>query len=153
MRLALTTCVLLALVAPVCVPSEDDTFAPVLPDGVGDVSGWTVVSGDFETATERGHYRLYVNPARAAMYQLMRYRVEVLAPVEAAAQRRGDAERVVFVRRPGVREPVACWERREPGSTTEWRQLVPGSVEYLVEMGVLMHVLAVHRAALASRAP
>lgn len=134
-------------------PAEDGLFAPLLPDGVGDVSGWTVVTGDFETTTERGLYRLYVNPARAAMYQLMRYRVELLAPAGAAGRLRGDAERVAFVRRPGEREPLACWARQEPGSAMEWRRLEPGSVEYQVEMGVLMRVLAVHRAARGSQAP
>jgi len=53
---------------------------------------------------------------------------------------------VVFIRRPGVREPMDCWERM-PGDATVWREVAPGSLEYLVEMNVLMGVLAAHRAA------
>ena len=56
------------------------TFAAVLPVGVADVSGWEIISGEFETAQARGAYRFHVNPRRRAIYQVMRYRVELLAP-------------------------------------------------------------------------
>jgi hypothetical protein len=122
-------------------------FSETLPPGVVDVSRWELVRGDFETTRIRGGYRFYVNPKRVAMYQVMRYRIQRL-PV---GGERGDvalgAERVVFVRRPGVREPIECWERQAPGSATEWRALAPGTAEYQTEMLVLTQVLAVHRAA------
>jgi hypothetical protein len=62
---------------------------------------------------------------------------------------RGIAERVAFIRRPGVREPMDCWERM-PGEATVWREVAPGTGEYLLEMSVLMRVLAAHRAAQAT---
>ena len=147
MRLAVAAGLLLALGLPTAAPAGEAVFAAILPDAVGDVSTWTVVTGDFETPTERGRYRFYVNPGRAAMYQLMRYRVELIGPSEAAAGRSGDAERVAFVQRPGVREPMLFWTRQPPGASPAWRPLVPGSHEYLVEIGVIMRVLAAHRAA------
>jgi hypothetical protein len=126
-------------------------FAQTLPPGVADVSRWELVSGDFETVRLRGGYRFYVNPERVALYQVMRYRVQRLP----FGGERGDAqlgaERVVFVRRPGVREPVECWERQATGAPAEWRALAPGSAEYRTEMFVLTRVLAVHRAARSGR--
>jgi hypothetical protein len=139
----------LALAAAAVARAEPTAtpFSETLPPGVADVSRWELVRGDFETARARGGYRFYVNPERVAIYQVMRYRIQRLP----FGGQRGDAalgaERVVFVRRPGVREPIECWERQGPGSATEWRALAPGTAEYQAEMMVLTQVLAVHRAA------
>jgi hypothetical protein len=129
------------------------SFAVILPDGVADVRGWEVVSGEFETAVARGSYLLYVNPRRQAIYQLMRYRVELLVPSPGLEERRGSRERVAFVRSPGSLEPLRCWKREPPGSVPAWRELVAGTDEYQLEMSLLMQVLAVHRAARAFQAP
>jgi len=125
---------------------ESALFASHLPLSVGDVSGWAIVSGEFETGTERGAYRLYVNPQRSAMYQLIRYRVELLAATSPQELRREVGERVAFIRRPGVREPMDCW-MRVPDDARAWREVSAGTDEYVLEMGVLMRVLAAHRAA------
>jgi hypothetical protein len=125
---------------------EPARFASPLPQGVGDVSSWAIESGEFQNESARGAYRLYVNPQRSGLYQLMRYRVELLVPTGAVEQRRGGAERVVFIRRPGVREPMDCWIRL-PGDATEWRTVAAGTDEYLVEMSVVIRVLAAQRAA------
>ena len=53
-------------------------------------------------------------------------------------------------RRPGVREPIDCWERRADGADDEWRAFAPATAEYVAEMAVLMQVLAIHRAARAA---
>jgi hypothetical protein len=121
-------------------------FAPTLPAEVGDVSGWEVVSGQYETTVERGSYLFYVNPLRGAIYQLMRYRVELRAVASPEEQGRGGAERVAFIPRPGVHEPMLCWERTA-GAEPAWREVGAGTAAYLLEMKVLMHVLAAHRAA------
>jgi len=142
----LATGLLLAGAARAADPDGRALFATTLPAGAGDVSGWEIVTGSFETETERGAYRLYVNPQRSAMYQLMRYRVELRLPANAQEQQRGTAERVAFIRRPGVREPMLCWERL-PGDAPAWREITAGTDEYLLEMNVLMQVLAAHRAA------
>jgi hypothetical protein len=46
---------------------------------------------------------------------------------------------------------MACWERQPAGSTPAWRELAAGTAEYNAEMGVLIQVLAVHRAARAAQ--
>jgi hypothetical protein len=142
--------VLVACLAHLPAASARDAgavFAPSLPDGVGDVSDWERITGEFETTTARGAYWLYVNPARPAMYQLMRYRVELLPGWPGAQGRRGAAERVAFVRKPGVREPMLFWELDPPGAGHGWRAIAAGTEEYRTEIAVLMAVLGVHRAA------
>jgi len=119
-------------------------FARDLPAAIGDVSGWETIIGDFETDAARGSYLFYVNPRRQAMYQLMRYRVELLDTD--SAREDASAERVVFIRRPGSREPLLCWRHEPPGTVPEWHQVQTGSDEYKLEMATLMQVLAVHRA-------
>jgi hypothetical protein len=145
MRRGLAT---LLLAGAARLAGADDTagFAATLPTAVGDVSSWQVVSGSFETDKARGSYLFYVNPARGALYQLMRYKVELRTASSDDERNRGSAERVAFVARPGLPEPMLCWERiggREPA----WKTVVAGTAAYKLEMNTLMQVLAVHRAA------
>ena len=76
-------------------------FSPCAPSR-HDVSGWEMVSGEFEMPAARGAYRFHVNPRRQALYQVMRYRVELLAPSNGPERRRRSSERLAFVRRPGT---------------------------------------------------
>jgi hypothetical protein len=139
-------CALLLFGLPIG-PQVSAGFAAVLPTGVvADVSRWEVVSGSFETPTEAGSYILYVNPANMALYQLMRYRVVLHAAKGSFEESRSSVERVAFIPRPGVREPMLCWERLE-GEAPGWREVAAGTDAYRLEMGVLMRVLAAHRAA------
>jgi len=131
--------------APGAALTDESAFAATLPPSVGDVSSWAIESGEFQTGTARGAYRLYVNPQRSALYQLMRYRVELLGAMSPQEHRRGLAERVAFIRRPGVREPMDCWMRL-PGDATAWREVSAGTDEYVIEMSVLIRVLAAHQA-------
>jgi hypothetical protein len=128
-------------------------FALDLPRDVVDVSGWRIVSGDFETKAARGAYRFYVNPRKQAIYQLMRYRIQLLEPETDLQRRRGSSERVAFVRLPGSPERMRCWEREPPGSVLPWREVPADTDEYRLEMAMIMQVLAVHRAVRATQAP
>jgi hypothetical protein len=152
MRLAPAVGLLLALAARAAGQGGDGTFAATLPEGVGDVSRWLLVTGEFDADGSRGAYRLYVNPARQAMYQLMRYRVELLGTRRGGEAQRRSAERVAFVRRPGISEPMLLWESGAPGARPAWREIEAGTDEYRTELGVLMRVLSVHRAARATQA-
>ena len=143
----LTLIGLLLLAAPNTSAQEvGDHFAADLPPGIGDVSRWETVAGEFETKDVRGSYIFYVNPTRQALYQLMRYRVHLLAPHSQLERQRGSSERVAFVERPGSREPLLCWQLETPNGVSVWSPLRPGTAEYKMEMGVLMQVLAIHRA-------
>ncbi len=139
--------------APAGSQNGAGVFARDLPWDVVDTSGWEIVSGDFETKAVRGAYRFYVNPRRQAIYQLMRYRVQLLEPEGDLQRRRGSSERVAFVRRPGAPEPMLCWEREPSGTVPAWREVQAGTDEYQLEMAMIMRVLAVHRAVRAAQAP
>jgi hypothetical protein len=128
-------------------PARGDlaSFGAALPGDVGDVSAWTVVSGDFDTVRVRGAYRFYVNPARQAMYQLMRYDVQLLDPRSDLERDRRPGERVVFAAHPGTAEPLLCWSKeRGPGSRA-WLPVPAGTDAYRLEMMTLMQVLGIHR--------
>jgi hypothetical protein len=153
MRLRLAAVLLLLGALRAAAQGGTDAFAPSLPDGIGDVSRWQIVTGDFDTLGARGEYRLYVNPARSAMYQLMCYRVQFLEGATVEERGRGAGERVAFVRRPGLREPMALWERAPPGSGPAWLEVAAGTNAYHLEMGVLMRVLGIHRAARSTEVP
>jgi hypothetical protein len=128
-------------------------FASVLPPDVVDVSGWEIITGEFETARARGAYRFYVNPKLQGIYQLMRYQIQLLMPASPAESSRSSAERVVFVRQPGSREPLLCWEREPPGVTPAWRAVRPGTDEYQLEMSMVIRVLEVHQVTRKSQTP
>jgi hypothetical protein len=128
-------------------------FAPVLPPGVVDITGWEIVTGEFETTRARGAYRFYVNPKLQAIYQVMRYQVQLLTPTPGLESSRSSAERVVFVRKPGSRQPLLCWEREPSGTVPPWREVQPGTDEYKLEMFMVMRVLQVHRAARSGDTP
>ncbi|HEY7921547.1 MAG: hypothetical protein ACHP85_23175 [Burkholderiales bacterium] len=139
---------LLVVGAATSALGQDGTarFAATLPAAVGDVSRWQLETGSFETQNERGSYMLYVNPARSALYQLMRYRVELLGSRSPQEQQRAVGERLAFIARPGVQEPMLCWERLG-GAAPAWREIAAGTGEYVLEMNVLMRVLVAQRAA------
>ena len=152
MRLTPGTGLLLFMAAAATGQNAANAFAPTLPDGAGDVSRWEVITGDFEAPRMRGSYRFYVNPDRQAMYQLMRYRVELLDQA-GDDDRWGSGERVAFVRHPGTPEPMLLWARNATGAGSAWRPIGPDTDEYRTELGVLTEVLAVHRAARAAQGP
>jgi hypothetical protein len=138
--------------APAAGQNLAPSFAAVLPEAVVDVSGWETVSGEFETATARGSYLFYVNPRLQAIYQVMRYRVELLSPPAGLPSRR-PGERLAYIRKPGAAEPMRCWRRNPDPSVVAWTELTAGTAEYKLEMSVLMQVLAVHRVIRGSQAP
>jgi len=151
MQVWLLTGLLLFGSAPASSQDVTPPFAVVMPDGVADVTGWETVSGEFATPVARGAYRFHVNPRRQALYQVMRYRVELLAPSTDLQRGRRLNERLAFVRSPGTAEPLRCWEREPAGTVPPGRELEAGTDEYRFEMALLMQVLAVHRAAHATR--
>jgi hypothetical protein len=153
MRCRLVLAFVLLGFAPASSQDAPPRFFAVLPEGVDDISGWQTVSGEFQTPAARGAYRFHVNPRRQALYQVMRYRVELMAPSSRLERARGSRERLAFVRRPGTAEPIRCWELRGPGADPRWRELQAGTPRYRLEMAMLMQVLAVHRAARMSAGP
>jgi len=151
MRFVAAAALLLVVATGLGAQERAAGFAPSLPRDVGDVSRWEIVTGDFDVPQMRGSYRFYVNPSRQAMYQLMRYRVELLRQRSDAYQR-ASGERVAFVRHPGTRERMLIWTRAATEGGPSWRLVVADTDEYKIELSVLMGVLALHRAVRAGEA-
>jgi hypothetical protein len=86
------------------------------------------------------------------MYQLMRYRVEVVGQ-SGGELPRATGERLAFVRHPGAPEPILIWSSDATGAGRAWRPVAADTDEYKVELGVLMAVLSVHRAARTGASP
>jgi hypothetical protein len=145
MRRVLPAALLFLVAARLSAGEGAAGFASDLPPGIANVTRWETVAGRIDTDQMRGGFLFYVNPRFEAIYQVMRYRVRLLTPTGDLEERRASTERVVYVRHPGLREPLQCWAAASAGG---WREIVPGSEEYQMEMFTLIHVLAVHRGAL-----
>ncbi|HXB56868.1 MAG TPA: hypothetical protein VN461_19050 [Vicinamibacteria bacterium] len=130
-------------------------FTSPAPAGVDNVSEWEVVEGKFENTHAAGAYRFYVNPGRQALYQLMRYRVAFRAPLTEEERQNRSTEKLVWNGHPGERVPLLCWERvvATGGAPAYWRELSPGSTEYIWEMRVLIQVLSLHQTARKAEGP
>jgi hypothetical protein len=122
-------------------------FNSPAPPGVADVSQWEMVGGEFENAHVAGAYRFYVSPGHQGLYRLMRYRVTFLFPVSQDEKRNRPTEKLVWNRHPGERVPLLCWERVEATDSAPayWRELSPGTSEYISEMRILIQVLSLQQ--------
>ena len=128
------------------VPRAELAFALHLPEDIIDVSTFEMVSGEFTTTISSGRYRFYVNPKWQSLYQVMRYSLTFVEDEGASS-----AEKVVFNRHPGLREPLAVWVRIAHDEPARWRPLSPGTLEYTLELGRLMQVLGRHSQARGGR--
>jgi hypothetical protein len=131
-------------------------FAARMPEVVTDVSSWELVAGEFMTSRLTGTYRFYVNPRYQGLYQLMRYRARFSSPRSEGERGYRATEKLVYYEHPGRREPLLCFENMAgiAEEAPHWRQMRPGDVEYILEMGMVMQVLAAQQQARTeSRAP
>jgi hypothetical protein len=108
-----------------------------------------MVAGEFENGHAAGSYRFYVGPRHPALYEVMRYRIAFRPPLSEDESHNHPTEKLVWNRRPGAGVPLVCWERMEAtdGAPPYWRELSPGTPEYVHEMRVLIQVLYLHQGA------
>lgn len=128
------------LALAVALPGSAESLSQSLPDGVPDgrALGWERVTGEIETSAERVNYEFYVNPARGAIYETVRY---LVAPLPAAGQ--PPTEKLIWNARPGMGEKPHCFVLE----LRRWRTLETGTPEYGAEMGTAIHVFGPHRRA------
>ena len=98
---------------------------------------WMMTGSEVETTASTLVYRLYVNPARPAIYELARYHFVRLED----GVRKVDSEKVVWNAYPSGGKGPQCYALE----TGTWRTLERGSAEYRNEMGMAMYVYGVHR--------
>lgn len=114
------------------------------------MKGWQRLTGHAETKTERLSYELYVNPARAALYEVTRYRVTWLSTdPQGRPQTNAETEKFLWNAHPGA-ERLRCFELLADG---KWVQMKTDSQRYRSEMGTAIHVYGLHRNALGLASP
>ncbi len=119
-------------------PRLGDNLPPGTPSRAT-LDGWERVNGEAATARADVVYEFYVEPSRAGLYTVTRYR---LALREADAGTRLVSEKYIW--NVGRGQPLRCFELLQSGA---WRALAHGSEEYRAEMMTAMSVYALHRRA------
>jgi hypothetical protein len=142
----------LLVLATARVDAADFTTPP--PYAIAGFHEWEVVTGELVTPGVAGGYRFFVNPERRALYSVMRYRLRARPGSTEIAP----AEKFLWVERPGEPVPMRCFELRPSGGSgsgtaAAWREMEPGTEEYLVEMQTVMAVLAARRRENSDRLP
>ncbi len=131
----------LAVLAALCLPALQGAAQGLqlsIPSGVPDAVGlgWTRITGDVATTSDGVVYELFVNPARGAIYEVVRYRYRVGS--------RAQAEKLLWNRHPSGGMGPVCFTHERDGS---WRQLQNGSTEYRDELITALRVYSLHRKA------
>ena len=146
MRALVFAWVLILVAAPTPARVSPRRSRRPCPRQIVDVTGWETIVGELETPTARGAYVFAWPGDHQAIYQVMRYRVELLSPAT-EGQRNGRAPSAL--RLSASQGPVSrCCVGADPtGAAPAWRALVAGSDEYKLEMAMLIQVIGVHRAA------
>jgi len=110
-------------------------FAAEPPLPIARFAAFEVFGGELHSPRLRAGYRFYVDPARAALFSVMRYRLRSngtgVLPTE----------KFVWNERPGQGVTLRCFEWVEAGGGGSWRELSAGSAAYGQEMQTLRMVL------------
>jgi hypothetical protein len=120
-------------------------FSAELPRDVPTAtSGWERISGDLEFESPRisVQYEFFVNPARPAIYELVRYRIVELGPV-VESRRYPTTEKLQWDRDGRDLRRFECMPA--PRSGCAWREMEKGTPDYLREVPVLMWLYGMHR--------
>lgn len=111
-------------------------FAAPPPHPIAGFAGFEVLGGELVSPRLKAGYRFYVDPARGALFTVMRYRVRPGGSGDSPT------EKFVWNERPGQRAPLRCFEWVEAMDGGAWRELGAGGAEYEGEMATLRLVLA-----------
>ena len=132
MRLAL-----LASVALMLGPwAEAADFVAPPPEPIAGFAAFEMFGGELVSPRMKAGYRFYVDPARGALFTVMRYRVRTSGPLG------WPTEKFVWNERPGQRVPLRCFEWVESAVGGAWREIAPGGPDYEGEMETLRLVLS-----------
>jgi len=112
-----------------------DFVAPP-PHPIAGFADFEVFEGEVTSHRLKAGYRFYVDPARGALFAVMRYRVRP------GGGEGSPTEKFVWNQQPGPRAPLRCFEWVEGRGGGAWREIRPGGVAYESEMVTLRLVLA-----------
>ena len=111
-------------------------FAAPLPHPIVGFAAFEIFEGELASPRLKAGYRFYVDPARGALFTVMRYRLRRSGGGESPT------EKLVWNERPGQPVPLRCFEWVEAKAGGAWRELDPGGALYAGEMTTLRLVLS-----------
>ena len=144
--------VILALTAtPLAVVAQ---FSVKVPMAVPSVEGWERIAGDLELHNPHVavQYEFYVNPARPAIYEVVRYRVTDLGPVPKDKTRYPTTEKLQWDRDGRDLRRFECLPRAAGGAGCAWHEMEKGGADYVREVLVLLRLYDAHNRMMQARA-
>jgi hypothetical protein len=111
-------------------------FVALPPHPIAGFATYEVFQGELASSRLKAGYRFYVDPARAALFTVMRYRLR------ATGGESMPTEKFVWNERPGQGVALRCFEWIESAEGSAWRELAAGGVDYQREMSTLRLVLS-----------
>lgn len=135
--------VILALTAtPLAVVAQ---FSDKVPMAVPSVEGWERIVGDLELGSPpvAVQYEFYVNPARPAIYEVVRYRVTDRGPVPKDKTRYPTTEKLQWDRDGRDLRRFECLPRAA-GAGCVWHEMEKGGADYAREVPVLLWLYGAH---------
>lgn len=138
---------LVFLVSP---PPQGRQFTRTLPEEMPSLEGWEKITGEAELDNPRMavHYEFYVNPGHRALYEVVRYRIELEGSV-AGEDGYQPTERLQWQAGEKILRRFECQEGAE--GPCHWREIEVGSLEYDRETGVILWLYGLHRRLLQER--
>ena len=117
-------------------------FARTVPLDLPHFQGWERISGDVQLESPRMsvQYEFFVNPARPAIYEVVRYRIVELDFTE--ARRYPTTEKLQWDRDGRDVRRFEC--AGEPGQACAWREMAKGGDDYTREIPVLIWLYGLH---------
>ena len=134
------------ILAVTATPLAVAQFSRDVPVAIPSVQGWERITGDLEFKKPRVavQYEFYVNPARPASYEVVRYRVTDLGAVPKGKARYPTTEKLQWDRDGRDVRRFECVPRTAGGAGCAWREMEKGSADYLREVPVLLWLYDAH---------
>jgi hypothetical protein len=131
------------VLAGTATPLAVGGFSKDVPIVVPSVAGWTRISGDLELADRQVavRYEFYVNPARPAIYEVVRYRVTPLVPTGAAPRASGN-EKLQWDRDGRDLRRFECVA--SAGRACAWTEMEKSGADYRMEVPFLIQLYGAH---------
>ena len=139
-----------AVLALTATPLAIAQFSKSVPAAIPSVRGWERITGDlaFTKPPVEVQYEFYVNPARPAIYELVRYRVTDLGPVSKDRARYPTTEKLQWDRDGRDLRRFECVPAKEGGASgCAWHEMEKGGADYAREVLVLLWLYNAHNQA------
>jgi hypothetical protein len=143
----------IAVLALTATPFAVAQFSKSVPEAIPSVLGWERITGDLEFEKPRVavQYEFYVNPARPAIYEVVRYRVTDLGPVPKDRVRYPTTEKLQWDRDGRDLRRFECVENAAKGAGCAWHEMEKGGADYVREVPVLLWLYNAHNKVVQSR--